>query len=253
MSMARTLHAARLVLVCSGVALMAVASTANATSLRSPQVGFASADLQSFLNAADGGINTLTDQIDGQTFSTSFSGNTDFTMVLRQSASGSQNSIGVYNTLDPASPPALFQLFPSAATAGWSAFCHWSPSGGLAVNLYDNSFPPLLQGTTIYSGVDRAHFSFYLSNAGSPGSAGSLRLLSVGATYYSQDSRNGNNPQVLTYRGTGANASDWWECFEDAPYNAPTSIFTGVVLELQSVVPTPVVGSTWGRLKATYR
>ena len=252
MSMAKSLHTARIAAVCIGVALLAVASTASAA-LRSPQVAYANASLQSFLDAADGGVSTLTDQFDGQTFSTSFSGNTDFTLVLRQSAGGRQNSVGVYNTLDPASSPVLFQLFPSAATAGWSAFCHWAPGGGLAVNLYDSSFPPVLQGTTIYSGVDRAHFSFYLANAGSPAIARGLGPQTIGGTYYSQDSRNGNNPQVLTYRGTGANASDWWECFEDAPYDAATSVFTGVVLELQSVVPTPVSGTTWGRLKATYR
>ncbi len=238
MILAKQLQRAKLTVACVGVAVLAFASTASAFSPRAPQVVFSSAALQGYLNGVDGGVNVLTDQLDAQTFATSVSGNTDFTLMVKLTGDAPQNSVGVYNTLDPSATPALFQLFPAAAAAGWSVFCHFASTGQLTVALYDNSVIPVLQGSTTYTGVDRTHFGFYLQN--------------TGGTYYSQDGRNGQKPQALTYAGTGINYGEWWECLEDNPFTA-ASTFTGAVLQLQSVIPTPVAGKTWGQLKATYR
>jgi hypothetical protein len=215
------------------VAALAMSVTAaSAFSLRAPQIAFSSSSLQGYLTANDGGINVLTDQQDAQAFSTGITGNTDFTLTLK-TASGA--SLGVYNTL--AASPTLYQLFPSAAVADYSVFCHFSTGGTLQASLFDE-FHTFL-GTTTYTGVDRTHFGFYIQSAN--------------GTWYSQDGRNGPNPQVLTYQGTGINSGDWWECFEDAPYNAATSTFTGCVLVLQSVAPVPAHSTSWGALKSNYR
>lgn len=209
------------------------ASTAGAFSLRAPQVGFNNSTLQGYLDSVDGGINTTTDQVNAQVFSTGFTGNTDFTLVLK-TASGA--AIGVYNST-ASGTPTLFQLFPSAAVAGYSVYCHFDASGALAVHLYDDVGAPL--GTTNYSGVDRNHFGFYLTNGST--------------TYYGQDGRNGGNAHVLTYAGTGYNYGDWFECFESSAYNSGSSTFTGAIVLLQSVAPTPTRTESWGSLKNRYR
>jgi len=215
-------------------ALAMSVTAASAFSLRAPQVAFNSGALQGYLTANDGGINVLTDQLDAQVFSTGITGNTDFTLTLK-TAGGT--AIGVYNQYDGVSP-TLYQLFPAAAVAGYSCYCHFTTTGTLQASLYDENFSWL--GITTYTGVDRSHFGFYIQ-----GPQG---------TFFSQDGRNpGSNAQVLTYAGTGINYGDWWECFEAAPYNAGTSTFTGSVLVLQSVTPTPTRGTTWGQLKSNYR
>jgi len=179
------------------VAALALSATvAGAFTLRAPQVAFSSSALQGYLTAYDGGINVTTDQLDAQAFSTNISGNTDFTLMLKN-ANGT--AIGVYNASAVGSP-TLYQLFPSAAVADYSVACHFTTSGVLQVALFDNSFNYL--GTTTYTGVDRTNFGFYIQGPN--------------GTWYSQDGRNGPNPQVLTFAGTGINYGDWWECFEDA-------------------------------------
>ena len=219
------------ILVLAALAMSATA--AGAFSLRAPQIVFAYGPLQGYLTANDGGINVATDQLDAQAFSTGVTGNTDFTLTLKNAAGA---SLGVYNTLAGPSP-TLYQLFPSAAAADWSVTCHFTASGLLQVALYDNNFTYL--GTTTYTGVDRTHFGFYIS--------------SPGGLWYSQDGRNGPRPQILTYAGTGINYGDWWECFEDLAYNSGSSHFTGAVVLLQSVSPVPAHTNSWGALKATYR
>ena len=238
MNLVKMIRSAGMTSVCLGVAVLAFASTASAFSLRSPQIPFNTSVLQPYLNSVDGGINVTTQQLDAQTFQTSVSGNADFTLLVKLTSYAAGNSIGVYNTLDQSTSPALFELFPAAAANGWYVSCHFQTNGVLAVTLFDNT--GLSQGVTNYTGVDRTHFGFYLFNN------------SRTRPYYTQDGRNGG-PQALTFAGTGANYGDWWLCFQDAIYIAPVSTFTGAVLELQSVIPTPVLGTTWGQLKATYR
>lgn len=222
--------------ISAGLVLALSASSAGAFSLRTPQIAFASAALQSHLNTVDGGINALTDQIDGQAFATGFTGNAAFTITLRN-ATGA--TIGVYNTTDASlpNPSATFQLFPASAGPGYSVACRFDVSGGLGVKLYDAT--STLVSTTNYTGVNRAHFGFYISGPN--------------GTWYSQDGRNGGNAQILSYMGTGANYGNWIECFEESAYNASTSTFTGAVLMMQSVNTTAAAGSTWGSLKKSYR
>jgi hypothetical protein len=216
-------------------ASLALASTASAFTLRSPQVVFNSFQLQGYLTAWDGGINANTDQVDAQAFSTGITGNTDFTLLLKN-ATGT--AVGVYNA--SAAAPTLYQIFPPGAANEWSAACHFRTTGELDVTLYDNNF--VIQGTATYMGVDRTNFGFYIQ-----GPCG---------LWYGQDYRNGPAPQVLTYAGTGANSGEWFECFEACPYNASSyGEFTGSVVVLESVTPKPVPVShtSWGALKAQYR
>jgi hypothetical protein len=213
------------------VSLACSVSVASAFSLRAPQIAFASGPLQTYLNGVDGGIAVLTDQIDAPIFATGIAGNTDFTLTLKTATNA---SIGVYN--GPTGSP-LFQLFPASAIDGYRVLCHFDGTGGLIVNLRDDLNNDL--GNTTYSGVDRAHFGFYIQ--------------SPAGTFYTQDGRNAGQPQVLTYGGTGINFGDWFICFEEAAYNSGTSTFDGAVMVLQAVSPTPTRSTTWGALKSTYR
>lgn len=216
------------------IALATIVSTGQAFSLRTPQVAFASSTLQGIMTSVGESTNAATDQLDAQVWSTSLSGNTVFTIYLK--ANPNSDAIGVYNALMPA--PVLYQVFPAAASTDWFATCSFKSTGVLNVYLYDNTGAP--QGFTQYTGVDRAHFGFYLTHG--------LQ------TYYSQDYRNpGGNPQMLTYNGTNASAGEFWQCFEDQPYNMTSSTMTNVILLLESVIPVPATTKTWGSLKQTYR
>ena len=218
-------------------ALALSASVAGAFSLRSPQITFPTAALQAYLTTYDGAITAATDQINAQTWSTGITGNTDFTLILK-TATGTE--IGAFNTSWVIGSPALYQIFPPAATNGYSAACHWAPGGNLEVTLFDASFTNL--GMVSYSGVDRNHFGFYINGPN--------------GLWYSQDGRNpSNHAQVLTYAGTqvGGNYGEWFECFEDHSYNSATSTYTAAICVLESVQPTPTRAGTWGALKATYR
>ena len=206
------------------------ATSAHAFALRSPQVVFNSGPLQGFLNIADVGINVNTDQLDAQAWSTSFTGNTDFTLVLKGGAGGG-NAVGVYNAA--AAIPALFQVFPPAAIPGWFAALHFS-GGNLTVNLFDQ-FSNFM-GSTSYPGVSATNFGFYTQ-----GSCG---------LWFSQDFRN-PMPQMLAY-ASNATPGDYWLCWSACPSN-PLSTFNDVVLNIQSVRPTPANSKSWGKLKIQYR
>ncbi len=229
-------------LVVSGVAAFAVVAsvaTALAFGPRVPQVPVAGASLQTYLNANDGGINVLTDQVDAQVWTSSVSGNATFTLMIELAGNAAQNDVGIYNTTGGANPP-LYLVFPGAATAGWFATCHFGPGGSLAVLLYDQN--ATFQGQNNYAGVNRNSFGFYLQNA------------PAGYLFYSQDARNaGGAPQMITFLGTGQNFGDWWECFEDLPYAGSDHDFEDAILLLQSVAPTAAHGTSWGRLKSLYR
>jgi hypothetical protein len=225
------------------LATVVLASTASAFPLRPTQVVFQSAALQGILNGLDGGVNVDIAQLDAQNFSSSSTGIADFVLVIKVGANAGNDAIGVYNAA--AAVPTLYQIFPPGATANYSVQCRFfgpGPNAGkLNVTLFDaNGF---VVGTTQFTGVTRDAFGFYIRN--------------INTTYYSQDSRNGGLPQVLTYGGTGINANDLWQCYEDVPYAPNLSHFESAVLQLQSIVPTPgVVGTTtrsWGEMKAIYR
>jgi hypothetical protein len=228
-------------LVVTGITVLALAASvtvAGAFGPRIPQVPVGGASLQTYLNTNDGGINVLTDQVDAQVWTSSVSGNATFTLMIELAGNAAQNDIGIYNTADPPNPP-LFLVFPGAATAGWFATCHFGPGGSLIVLLYDQN--AIFQGQNNYAGVNRMSFGFYLQGPG--------------GTFYSQDARNaGGFAQVITYLGTGQNFGDWWECFEDLSVaGGSDKDFEDAILLLQSVAPTPVSATSWGRLKSLYR
>ena len=215
------------------VTLVASVSPA-AAALRAPQIGLCGGSLQSYLNAEGESINVLTDQIDAQVWTTGVSGNADLTIMVELAGYADQNAIGVYNTAEAV--PTLFEVFPGAAGAGWSAYLHFG-GGNLVVSLFNNG---VFQGSNTRVGVNPNKFGFYLQGPG--------------GTFYSQDWRNGNLAQVLTYLGTGVNSGDKWVCFEDLPYVFPdcSSDFEDAVLLVQSLNPVSAHGTTWGALKALY-
>jgi hypothetical protein len=226
-----------LTLILVAATLVACAAPAAAFNLRSPQVSFNNVVLNAYFLGKGQAITTLGDQLDAQTWASTLSGNSTFTIMLERSVVDNMNSIGIYNTNDPNLVPALFQVFPGAATPGWHALAHFS-AGNLMVSLFDNM--GAFQGQTTYYGVDPDYFGFYLQRQS--------------VLFFSQDGRNpGGKPQMLTYAGTGNNWGTWWECFEDFPYNSGTSGFAGAVLSLESVIPVPADVTTWGRLKSLYR
>lgn len=204
---------------------------------RSPQVALQGAALQGYLDGLGEAVNVASDQLDGQVWASAVSGNTLFTLMIEVAASASQNTIGVYNVDDASPTPALFQLFPAASSAGWYAVASFQTGGRLVVSLFDEM--SIYQGQTLYLGVDALRFGFYLDGPG--------------GLFYTQDGRNAGNAQALVYSGTGNNVGDWWMCFEDTPYDAAISDFDDAVLLLQSVVPTPTRGTSWGQLKALFR
>lgn len=213
--------------------LIALANTAFAA-LRVPQVPVLGGTLQGYLNANDGGINVATDQNAVQTWATTVSNNTTFSLMIELSGNAATNSVGIYN--GAAAVPALYQVFPGGATTGWFATVAFRNSPTRAVvNLFDQN--SVLQGSTTYLGADRTNFGYYISGAN--------------GTFYSQDYRNpASSAQALTYAGTGINIGQWWLCFEDTHVSVGDQDYDDAVLFLESVNPTPVSHATWGSLKA---
>jgi hypothetical protein len=221
-------------------ALLAVAAVtllsaaASAFSLRSPQVALGTSSLQGYLTSVGESINAATDQTDAQVWASTVSGNSTFTLQIELAGNAASNTLGIYN--GSAASPALYQLFPGAASAGWFAIASFRPGNILKVNLFDAT--ATLQGVSSYSGVDATDFGFYLSGPG--------------GVSYSQDFRNpAGAPQALAYAGTGINVGSWWLCFEDT-FNGDRD-FDDAVLFLESVNPTPATTQSWGSLKARYR
>ncbi len=219
------------------VALVAFAGTASAA-LRVPQVPVLGGGLQGYLNGVGESINVLTDQNAAQRWAATVSNNSTFTVQVELAGNAASNTIGIYNA--SAAVPALYQVFPGAATSGWFAVASFRTAPTrVIVNLFDAS--AALQGSTTYLGADRNDFGYYLQ-----GPAG---------TFYTQDSRNaGNAVQALTYAGTGINGGQWWLAWEDTAIGGGSDQdYDDCVLFLESVNPTPVNKTTWGSLKARFQ
>jgi len=223
------------------VVVLVVISTAGVASaaLRSPQVAITGDGLQMLLNSQGESIDAATQQQDIQVWATTTSNNSTFTLMMELSSNAAGNTIGIYNGADAS--PALYQLFPGAATSGWFATASFrSAPLRLVVNLFDNT--GAIQGTTTYlagppSGSD---FGFYLMGPGTGG-----------GTLYTQDARNpGARAYALAYAATGSNAGSWWLAFEDT---IGESDFCDELIFMESVNPTPVSSTTWGQLKTRFR
>lgn len=223
--------------------LLVVASSASAA-FRVPQVPVLGGSLQGYLNSVGESINVLTDQEDVQRWASTVSGNSSFTIQVELTANGAANTIGLYNAA--AGSPALYQVFPGAATADWFAIASFRPTPSrVIVSLFD-SFATLL-GSTTYVGADASDFGFYLQGPN--------------GTFYTQDARNpGGAAQAVSFKGTANNVGNWWLAFEDGTVAGLNQIGPGsdqdyddCVLFMESVNPTPVTGTSWGALKQRFR
>ena len=223
----------------ASLVLGALLTTAASAALRSPQVVVNGGSLQGYLNSKGESINVLTDQDAAQTWTSTSSGNSTFTLMIEFAGNAGSNTYGIYNAGDVA--PALYQIFPGAAGPGWFAVATFKTSPTrVIINLFDDN--AVLQGTNVYLGVDAHDFAFYLQQA-------------AGQVLYSQDARNaGSNPQMLVYSGTGDNTGSWWLAMEDlTPAQGADNDFEDAVLFLESVNPVPVQVTTWGSVKAQFR
>jgi hypothetical protein len=244
MELVRPFHPFRIATLAAAAALLVLASTASAQAPRSPQVGFSAGSLSSYLISQGQAIDVAADQVNAQVWTSNLTGHAVFTLKVELAGNAAQNTMGIYNTDD--SNPTLYQVFPGLASAGWYANVDFGEYGALTVRLYDRDGH--FQGQTIYAGVNRYSFGFYLTGPNQIG------------TFYSQDSRNGGNAQVLTYKGTGKKAGGWWQCFEDLAYVPPgqpdsgLTDFQDAVMFVKAVdpLPVPASGTTWGALKALY-
>lgn len=222
-------------ILCGMAALLLVASSAFAA-LRVPQVPVLGGGLQGYLNSVGEAINVTTDQNAVQTWVTTVSNNATFSLMIELAGNAGANTIGLYNAGDVA--PALMQVFPGAATAGWFATTSWrSGPTRVIVNLFDQN--AVFQGSTTYLGADATNFGYYLQGPG--------------GLFYTQDARNGGAAQALAYAGTGNNAGQWWLCWEDVAVGASDQDYDDAVLFLESVNPTPVMSTSWGQLKQRFR
>lgn len=214
------------------LALWAIAASALAAP-RSPQVPVSGSALATFFASQSQTINVNTDQVDAQR--QTVPATTNFQMqTFGPAVPGT--TVGIYNAA-PTSP-ALYQIIPGAASAGWFAVAGFrvGPTR-LVVNLFDSN--TALQGSTTYLGADASDFAFYAS-----GSTG---------TMFQQDARNpGGAARVLVFNGTGAKSGNTWLAFETSSVG-PADFADVVVLVNLALSPVSDAKSTWSRVKALYR
>ncbi len=217
----------------ASLSVIALLATGASAALRVPQIAVVGGSLQAYLNGVGESINVLTDQDATQTWQTTVSGNSTFTLMIELSGDAAANAVGIYNA-GVAAPP-LYQVFPGAATAGWFAVASFETAPTrVIVNLFDDQAN--LMGTTTYLGADASNFGYYLQGPN--------------GLFYTQDSRNpGSAAHALTYAGTGINNGQWWLCWEDGT----DQDFDDSVLFLESIAPTPVSKTTWGAVKRRFR
>jgi hypothetical protein len=228
-----------LVLVPCLLAALLVARPASAA-LRSPQVPVFGGGLQGYMNSVGEHIVVGTDQLDQQFWGSTVSNNATLTVQVELTGNASSNTIGIYNST--AADPALYTIFPGAATNGWFVVISFRSAPVRAVvNLFDES--AALQGTTTYLGADKNAFAYYLS-----GPDGVL---------YTQDARNpGGAAQFLAYAGTGVNAGSFWICGEESVVagGASDRDYDDVILFLEApLCACPTQRCSWSTLKERFR
>jgi hypothetical protein len=224
--------------LCVGLLALAAFSGSASAALRVPQQPVNGGSLQGYLNSVGESINVLTDQNAVQTWATTVSNNSTFTLQIELAGNAPVNTLGLYNGGDVA--PALYQLFPGAATNGWFATASFRTAPvRVVVNLFDAS--AVFQGSNTYLGADRNNFGYYLSGPG--------------GLFYTQDVRNpGAAAQAITFAGTGPNSGSWWLAWEDLAISGggADQDYNDAVLFLESVNPTPVSSTSWGQIKARF-
>src|SRR5206468_5641650 len=83
------------------------------------QVPITGACLQGYLNSKGESINAATDQDDAQSWASTVSQNSTFTLMIELSGNAAGNTYGIYNAASAV--PPLYLVFPGAATGGWFA------------------------------------------------------------------------------------------------------------------------------------
>jgi len=231
--------ATRLVVLC--VLAMLLTRDAGAQ-LRVPQVPISGGGLQSYFQNVGESIDVQTSQAAIQWLPPGGSNNSVFTFQADFSAGSGGSSIGLYDAA--AAAPALFEIFPPYASAGWFAIVQFRTSPTrVTINLFD-TLAVLNRITTLFGGNKNAT-GFYLDGPG--------------GRFFSQDARNpAVAPQVLWFAGTGINMCAWWIAFEDTSLSAGADAdFDDAILYVESfsgpLCPTSVQRSTWGTLKARFR
>jgi hypothetical protein len=200
--------------------------------LRSPQIPVSGTALQAYFSSLGQLIDVHTQQLDLQTVSLRVGTTIEFRMPLGSDPNA--NVLGIYNA--GLGAPPLDQVFPGAATTGWYAVLSFRSSPMRAVvYLFDAS--SALQGTSSYLGVDPSYLGFYLQ--------------SLGATFYSQDERNGG-ARLLAFNGIGTLAGSTWFAWETGP--GPGGDFADSIwLVPNALAPVPVSHTSWGALKQRFR
>jgi len=216
-----------------------VARPASAA-LRSPQVPVVGGILQAYLNSVGEHITVGTDQWDIQHW-TGRNDRPTYTVTIELGPKAPGIAVGFYDADEPS--PALYELFPADAAAGWFAVLSFRSEPVRAiVSLFDESAS--FRGSHVYLGPDRSAFSYYLSGPD--------------GVFYVEDSRNPDgHAQFLVYAGTYINAGAWWIAGEESSIAGSESDqdYDDVILYIgyDSCQCSPTVASTWGALKAHFR
>jgi len=228
------------VAVLTVMAAVAVRSAPAQAALRVPQIPFASAPLQTRFNLVGESINVLTQQQDGMVWGTTVSGNSVLTIQFDLAGNSNDAELGIAK-LDGTGKfvTGLAPVFPSVSDNGWFAVASFHSGGALVVNLFNPS--AVLVGTMSYTGVNSALFAYYIKSGGN--------------TYFSHDGFNGDGKaHALAYAGTGQNTGCWWQCWEESTIaNYSGADFNDAVVFMESMNPTPVSRTTWGKVKARFR
>ena len=115
-----------------------------------------------------------TDQDAVQTWASTVSQNSTFTLMIELAGNAATNTIGLYNGGDVA--PPLYQVFPGAATNGWFATASFrSGPTRVIVNLFDAN--AAFVGSTTYLGADAQNFGFYLQQTLAASSTARMRAI----------------------------------------------------------------------------
>ena len=225
------------------VLALAVGSAPAYAVLRVPQVPFASAPLQTRLNAAGESINVLTQQQNGLVWGTTATGNSLLTIQFDLNNGNLGDSEMGIAKLDPTghSITGYATVFPATADNGWFAVASFKAGDLLTVNLFNQNAVLVNPVPMQYTGVNRSLFAYYLKTGLN--------------TFYSHDGFNSDGRcHALTYAGTGQNAGCWWQCWENAPItNYSGADFNDAVVFMEALNPTPVSHATWGSVKARFR
>jgi len=223
-------------LIVSIVALAASATFASAA-LRVPQVPVIGGGLQAYFLGVGETINVNTDQEADQTWTHTVSNTTTYTITFQSSPNANIQQFGLYNA-SAVIPTLFFRMSGSVGPLGFST-ATFQPGNIVVVNRFDANGNFL--STTTFGGVDQTNFGFYLSTQN--------------GTVFTQDGRNpGGLARALAFKGTGANAGQWWLAWDEPAAGAPgDQDFDDLVVMMESISPTPVSKTTWGAVKLRFR